>query len=305
MTVATLTASTKKEAPTKTLRNFLEQYKGQIEAALPKHMNADRMCRLVMTAVSQTPKLQECDIKSIFAAVIVSSQLGLEIGVGGQGYLVPYKRKATFVPGWQGLVDLVSRAGRATVWTGSVFEGDEFDYAQGDSPFVKHKAKGEEDPKKLLYTYAIGRVNGSQWPIVEVWPVEKIIKHRDKHNKVGEDHYSYKHWEMYARKIPLLQVLKYMPKSVELVHALHTESTYSLGKGTTIDGDFVNLGDEPETPELEGKSEGPSLLDEAIAHVKKGNIDLAQDLARNFSPEDKKKFDAHLFEARPPKAPQP
>jgi hypothetical protein len=51
---------------------------------------------------------------------MTAAQLGLEPGINGQGYLIPYKGTCTFVPGWKGLVDLVARSGRATVWTGVV-----------------------------------------------------------------------------------------------------------------------------------------------------------------------------------------
>jgi len=222
-----------------TIGKFLEDYKSQITAALPSHLNADRMVRLALTAFSQNKALLKCDPTSVFGAVVIASQLGLEIGVAGHGFLVPYKNRAQFVPGWQGLVDLVSRSGRGTVWTGGVFEGDDFSFALGDSPFVKHLPRGEDDPEKLIHTYAVGRPKGSEWPIIEVWPIARVWRHRDKHNKVGDDHYSFKHPEMYARKVPLLQVIKYMPKSIELSNALALEEAAETGHNPTIMGDFV------------------------------------------------------------------
>ncbi len=231
-------------SPAATFNRYLISHRDQLAAALPKHLNAERMSRLALTAFSQSRQLQECDPKSIFAAVVLSSQMGLEIGVGGQAYIVPYKRTATFVPGWQGIVDLVSRTGRATVWTGAVFEGDEFDYALGDRPYVKHRPGGEDDPNKLTHVYSVGRVNGSDWPVIEVWPIKRIAKHFKKFNKVGDKHYAHTNWEMYARKIPLLQVCKYMPKSVELTAALTADHAAESGRGMTFDGEFVTLGDE-------------------------------------------------------------
>lgn len=223
------------------VRDYLAKHKEQIALALPKHVTADRMCRLALTAIGRDKNLALCDARSIFASVVVASQLGLEIGVNGQGFLVPYKGQATFVPGWQGLVDLVSRAGRATVWTGAVFDGDAFDYAIGDSPFVKHRPNGEDDPAKMTHTYAIGRVNGAQWPVVEVWPIARITKHRDKHNKLNDKskHYSFKHPEMYARKVPLMQVLKYIPKSTELSAAMAVAEASERGERSIIDSSFV------------------------------------------------------------------
>lgn len=200
----------------KSFPQMLNAYKNHIALALPKHMNADRMARIAMTCFRQNPKLEECAPASVFAAVIVGSQLGLEPGILGQAYLVPYKGECQFIPGWQGYVDLVSRAGRASVWTGAVFQGDSFDYELGDRPFVKHQPTGEDEPAKLTHVYAIGRIKGADVPIIEVWTRAKIEKHRDRFNKVGGRHYSFQHFEMYGRKVALLQVIKYMPKSIEL-----------------------------------------------------------------------------------------
>lgn len=223
-------ATGKASNPIANFQNVLERYKPQLALALPKHLNADRMARLAVTAFSTTPKLQQCTPLSIIGSIMTASQMGLEIGVGGQGFLVPYGQTCTFVPGWKGLTDLVSRTGRATVWTGAVFEGDDFDFALGDSPFVKHKPGDEDDPAKLTHVYAIGRVNGSDFPIIEVWRIGKVWKHRNKYNKVGERHYSFRDQEMYARKVPLLQVLKYLPASVELTNAITVANAAETGQ---------------------------------------------------------------------------
>lgn len=212
---------------------LLKQSVGEIERALPKHMSAERVTRIALTAFRNTPKLAECEPRSILAAVMMSSQLGLEVGIGGQAWLIPYynakkrQMECQFVPGWQGLVDLVSRAGRAGVWTGAVFDGDEFDYALGDRPFITHKPMGEDDPAKLTHIYAVGRINGAEWPIVEVWTMKKVRAHRDRHVKEKDRpyHYSNNNWEMYGRKVALLQVLKYVPKSVELQTAIALDHT--------------------------------------------------------------------------------
>jgi recombination protein RecT len=235
-------------SPAKSLSTFLDKYKGQIANALPKHISPDRMVRLTMTAFSQNRSLQNCDLQTIFGSVIVASQLGLEIGVGGQGYLVPYGKTCTFVPGWQGLVDLVSRAGRATVWTGAVYQGDEFDWALGDMPYIKHRPAGGGDSwKDITHVYAVGRVNGSQYPVLEVWTMDRVTRHLNKFNKVGTRHYALandgQNMEMYARKVVLLQVLKYMPKSIEVQRAMDVANAVDAGKPFTIDGDMVVIDD--------------------------------------------------------------
>jgi recombination protein RecT len=237
------TQNTPAQSPAKAFQVYMQKYKSQLEMALPKHMTADRMMRLTLTEFSKNPKLQQCSSNSIFSSIIIASQLGLEPGVNGQGYLVPYNGTCTFIPGWKGLVDLAQRGGRSSVWTGAVYEGDEFDYMLGDSPYCRHKPCGEFDESKLTYVYAIGRVKDSEMPIIEVWPVRKVREHFKKTvvKSLQPNHYSHKHFEAYAKKVALLQVLKYMPQSIELSNAVDVSSAVEQGKGVTIDGDFVNV----------------------------------------------------------------
>lgn len=241
--MSSIAAGSKPPNPVATFSKFMDSFKPQMALALPKHLTADRMARLALTAFSSNPALQECSPHSIAASIMTASTLGLEPGVNGQGYLIPYKGTCTFVPGWKGLVDIANRSGRSTVWTGAVFEGDVFDYALGDNPFVRHQPGDEDDPAKMTHVYAIGRVNGSNWPVIEVWTMNKVWNHRNKYNKVGQRHYSYRDQEMYARKVPLLQVLKYMPSSIELANAMAVSNAAEQGRGAIIEGNFVTIND--------------------------------------------------------------
>lgn len=248
------------------LMKFLEGAKSAIAMALPKHLNPDRMLRLALTAFSTTPALRQCTGQSILASLVIAGQLGLEPGVAGQGYLIPYKTTCQFVPGWQGLVGLLNNTGRATAWTNAIYEGDVFEFELGSAPRLKH-VPGENygDPDKMTHVYACGKVNGSETPVVECWTVEKVKKHRQKYNKVGNAHYSFQHFEMYARKVVLLQVLKYMPKSVELSNAMTAAHAGEVGVKFDMKDGVIEM-EEPETevrtsdpaiPEREGLFDAP------------------------------------------------
>ncbi len=255
-----------------TLNKYLTKNLSQIANALPKHLTPERMARIALTEFSKNKALQECTPESIFGSIVIAAQLGLEPGIMGAGYLVPYKGICTFIPGWQGYVDLVSRAGRATVWTGAVFDGDEFDWQLGDQPFCRHKPSGDEQTiDKLTHVYAIGKVIGSETPIIDVWSIKKVIAHRDKNNKVGRSHYSFNHLEMYARKCPLMQVLKYMPKSVELVRAQEVDLNSTEGRGASyIDGQCVTIEpeNEPVIPEAAMPETGECITEKQIGLIK-------------------------------------
>lgn len=237
-----------------TILDKLESMKPQIAMALPRHLTPERMVRIAITCLRTNPDLAECDPQTILASVMLASQLGLEPGVMGQSFLIPYKKTCTLVPGWLGILDLVNRAGKATAWTGAVYAGDEFDWSLGDSPFVRHKPCGDES--KLTHVYAIARVKGSSYPIIEVWAMDKLLKHRERFNKVGGKHYSYNHFEMYSRKVVLLQVLKYVPRSIELATAFQLDASAEMGEQhleikdvpSFIDGQFTDSPKETPAP---------------------------------------------------------
>jgi recombination protein RecT len=180
---------------------------------------------------------------------MAASQLGLEPGINGQCYLIPYGNVCTLVPGWRGYMDLLNRTERASAWTEAVYEGDEFEYSLGTNPDIRHKrGKWAGKEAALQFVYAVGRIKNSDFPIIDVWDIDKIWAHRNKQNKVGDRHYSYVHPEMYARKIPLLQVLKYLPSSIELsnasaLDASATEGSQSLTIDMALKGELENGGD--------------------------------------------------------------
>lgn len=258
MTTTTVDQIARGEKPVSAVSKFsgfLDKLKPQIALALPKHMNSDRMARLALTAFSTNPDLQKCTPESIAGCIMLAAQLGLEIGVNGHAYLIPYydKRKqahiCTFIPGWKGLVDLVARSGRATVWTGAVFDGDRFEYQLGDAPFCRH-TPGDDDTSgaKFTHVYAIGRVKDSQMPVVEVWSRAKVLKHLAEFNRVGDRHYakaSENNLQMYGRKVALLQVLKYMPSSVELSTAADIASATVSGEGGMVIDGVTTFATEP------------------------------------------------------------
>lgn len=229
--------------PNAALANYLGRHREELVAALPKHLTPERAIRLACTAVNSSPLLRQATPESVIAAVVTASQLGLEIGVLGQAYLVPFKDKhgavqATLVPGWRGLQQLVLRSGQANAWAGAVFRGDSFDFELGSSPRVVHRPSGNADPDDLVACYAVGKVNGAADPVVEVMAAPAIWEHRDKHNRQGDAHYSYAYPSEYGKKLCLLRVLRYLPATAELVNAMDLASGDG---GLAVRGEFQAL----------------------------------------------------------------
>jgi recombination protein RecT len=274
--------NTQLQVARKQIVQLLESQKAQITMALPKHLTADRLIRIATTEMSKNPKLYECSQTSVLACIIMAAQLGLEIGINGQAYLVPYFDKkqnvsiCQFIPGWQGYVDLVARAGRASVWTGAVREGDEFAYQLGAKPNIHH-IPSDDDTGKFTHVYACGQLSNSQFVLCEVWSRAKVLKHLSAYNKVGDRHYALQNennLEMYGRKVALLQVLKYMPKSIEMQNVQSLEHRAEEGlqhltvsSGGIIDAEFVDISDGVQRQETQGAIDGAATRTEQVKTV--------------------------------------
>ena len=83
----------KQEKNKKTVFDLIQSSKEQFAMALPKHISTDRFTRVALTAVRQNPKLQECSVPSLLGVFMTLAQLGLEPGVLGQAYILPFNNK--------------------------------------------------------------------------------------------------------------------------------------------------------------------------------------------------------------------
>lgn len=89
----------------------------EIKKALPTVLTPERFTRIALSALNNTPTLQQCTPMSFLAALMNAAQLGLEPNTPlGQAYLIPYKNKGImecqFQIGYKGLIDLAYRNGQ-------------------------------------------------------------------------------------------------------------------------------------------------------------------------------------------------
>lgn len=225
------------------VRNLLERCKSQIAMALPKHMTPDRMMRVAMTEIQKTPALLDCTPVSLVAAVIQASQLGLEIGVLGQAYLVPYKGSVTLIPGYRGLVQLARRSGEiVSIEARIVHAKDFFSVEYGLEPQLKHKPwmptpdekVTKDGPGPVLCAYACAKFKdgGYQFEVMSLRELD-AIKTRSKASNNGP-------WvtdteEMY-RKTVTRRLCKWLPASIELARAIELDNNAEDGLPQDLSG---------------------------------------------------------------------
>lgn len=256
-------------SPAGQVRHYLERMKGEIALALPTHITPDRMARVALTAIRTTPALLECSIDSLMAGVIQSAQLGLEPGILGHAYYVPYNKKireqgkadrwvkeAQFQIGYKGLVELMMRSGRYQTINGDVIrEHDAFEFEQGYEEKLKHVPNFEKPGRVIaVYAYYILKNGGRRARVFTVADVERI-RRRSKNSGFNEDGSENKKanvpwvtdWEEMAKKTVLRNLSKIAPMSIEEREVIAKDE--NLEFGDDVNRIELNLG-EPPAPAL-------------------------------------------------------
>lgn len=218
------------------IKGLLESSKTAIASRLPKHLTADRILKVALTAINKTPKLLECTRESLLLSIMQAAELGLEPGGAlGEGYLVPYGSQCQFIPGYRGLISLARRSGQIiSIEAHVVHEKDAFECTLGLDPALTHTPAWDEvDSGPLRFVYAVAKLKdgGVQFDVMSRAQIEAI---RNK-SKAGRSGPWVDHFEEMARKTVIRRLFKYLPVSVELATALEIQATAEEG-GTEFNG---------------------------------------------------------------------
>ncbi len=237
------------------LINLVEKFKPQLAMALPKHLNANRMARIIMTEVRKNPKLASCDRASFFGAIIQCAQLGLEPGNAlGAAYLIPYGKECQLIIGYQGKIELAERNGGVMLDAKPVFEKDFFEFENGTSQKLIHRPyMGKEDPGQVIGAYAIARYTNGLVKI-HVSPLHEIEKARS----FSKAKYKGSPWDIHysemAMKTAVHRLFKKIPKNPEMAKALELEESSEIGS-QDLANVYTEFRDQNKLPEVQGMNE--------------------------------------------------
>lgn len=213
------------------LKGLIKTMEPEIKKALPSVITPERFTRMVFTALSSTPKLQQCTPQSFLGAMMQAAQLGLEPNTPiGQAYLIPYKNKGIqecqFQLGYKGLIDLAYRSGEIKdIQAHEVYENDAFEYEFGLEPKLKHIPAAHDRGEIVMYYAVFHMVNGGYG--FEVMSKEDIINHAKKTSQSYDSSYSpwAKYFDEMAKKTVIKKCLKYAPIKTDFVRALSSDET--------------------------------------------------------------------------------
>lgn len=248
-------------AKTKTMdiKEMIQASLNELGKALPSHMNPERLVRIALTTLRLNPELYSCTPESFLGALFQSAQLGLEPNIEGQAYIIAYnkkykegnewktKKEAQFQIGYKGYVELFYRHQSAlSLQMEKVCANDEFDFSYGTESHLKHKPANSNRGDVIGY-YAVAKMqNGAH--AFKYMSKDDCMEHGKNHSKCvdkkNNTFYSNTPWvtdvDSMCLKTVLIQLMKLLPKSIEIQKAMAMDNTVK----TKIDTDMFNIKDE-------------------------------------------------------------
>lgn len=214
-----------------------QQARDQLAAVAARHMNPERMMRVVANAIRTTPALAACEPMSFLGALMQCASLGLEPNtILGHAYMIPFKNnrkgitEVQVVVGYKGLIDLARRSGHITSLSANIhYDDDElWEYEEGTEARLRHRPGMQKG--KRLHAYAIAKFTDGGHAYV-VLPWQKVEEIRDnsqgyqtakRFGKTADSPWT-KHLDEMAKKTAIRALAKYLPLSVEFVDAMSVD----------------------------------------------------------------------------------
>lgn len=236
------------------LKGLIKAMEPEIKKALPSVITPERFTRMVFTALSSTPKLQQCTPQSFLGAMMQAAQLGLEPNTPvGQAYLIPYDNVCQFQLGYKGLLDLAYRSGEIKdIQAHEVHENDEFEYELGLEPKLKHiPAMTNRGPVTMYYAVWHTKTGGYGF---EVMSKDDVLEFAQKKSKSFRNGPWQTDFDAMAKKTVLKRALKYAPIATDFVKAVATDETVK----SNISASMEDEPDETMTIDAEAVPSGSS-----------------------------------------------
>lgn len=206
----------------KSMQQYIKSMEGEIKKALPSVITPERFTRMVLSAISVTPKLASCTPASFLGAMMSAAQLGLEPNTPlGQAYLIPYGNQVQFQIGYKGLIDLAYRSGEVElVQAHVVYANDTFECEFGLEPKLVHKPT-DGDRGEPVKVYAMFKTKSGGYGF-DVMTMDDVKKHAEKFSQSMKSSTSpwKTNFEEMAKKTVLKKTLKYAPMKSDFVRAM-------------------------------------------------------------------------------------
>jgi len=251
------------------MRAFFEGRKNEIGNALARvGITPDRIIRAVFTSAQKNPKLYECEIATVYKAVLLAAQAGLmPDGITQQAHLIPrMNRKRDIMEcnlqiGYRGYLALCRRSGDVSVIKGTLVRaGDKFRELRGTDDRIEHEPlstilDAEGKPREVTHAYAIAKFKDGAVDF-EVMPIEEIEALRKRSGAYDDGPWATDYGEM-CKKTVMRRLCKRLPQNEDAARLLELDAqaeggiSQELGNVTVPDvedaipADVESISDEP------------------------------------------------------------
>lgn len=204
---------------------LIELYAPELVKSLPAGVNGTRLVDYAKQHLREKPDLLECTPDSLMASISRAMLGGFELGgPRPDAYIVPFNTKlklpggkevwrklATCIESWRGLVKLVDNTSRMTRQpvVQAIYEGESWQLTTRDYlPAVEHRIDSEnagrkaDDDSKIVACYAVFWVDSETR--VHLMQRAEIDAIRDKHSKSKQT------WESHYREMAYKTVIRQM-----------------------------------------------------------------------------------------------
>ncbi len=179
------------KTPKQTLEDNARKAIDHALSALPRHIDRDRWDAIIMSLVrTNADTLVKCEATSVMLAIYAGARLGLDFDPAlGHAYIVPRwmngATRATFMPGYRGLIELGRRSGRVgSVTVGIVRDGDQFDeFTDEHGRHILHRPQQgvrRVDRPPTAY-YSVAHMTGDHIPMIHVMTIDEVQEHEEKY----------------------------------------------------------------------------------------------------------------------------
>jgi recombination protein RecT len=214
-------------AARKDVKSLIEgsAFRAEIAKVLPKHLTAERMIRVALTATMKTPKLLLCTADSLTRCLLDCSALGIEPD-GRRAHLIPFEDRkkgaviATLIIDYKGLAELAMRSGLVSnIHADVVRENDVFEYDLGE--IKTHKIDFRNERGAAYAFYAICRFKDGTVK-ADVMSVDEVEAIRMRSKSPNEGPWATDPVEM-GKKTVFRRLSKWLPLSPEFRDAVEKD----------------------------------------------------------------------------------
>lgn len=236
-------------APIDSFRQELKLMEPNFKPLLPSNVNPEKFQALVIAAVSNNPKLMECNRQSLWKACVYGAELGLSLNPTlGEADILIIGGQPQFRPRYKGLMKLALQSGEVTsIRAVLVYENDDFQVIEGLKPDIIHKP-ARSNRGALTHAYCVWKLRSQAEPQFEVMDRQQVMRVKARSAAGNSGPWKTDEEEMW-RKTVVRRASKYMPISCEAFQrAVAVDNIAEVGGEIDIteDGEFIDVTATPE-----------------------------------------------------------